>query len=62
MIDFAKELKKYEPVLEIEGSDEDIAESDAKDVMELLQYLFAAHGKDALFAAPGDNADGGGKI
>jgi len=40
MIDFAKELKKYEPVVDIETRDEDIAESDAKDVMELLQYLF----------------------
>ena len=40
MIDFEKELKKYEPVVEIEELDDDIAEADAKDVMELLQYLF----------------------
>jgi len=42
MIDFAKELKKYEPVVEIEAVNEDIAEADAKDVMELLQHLFSA--------------------
>ena len=41
MIDFATELKKYEPVVEIENANADIAEQDAKDVMELLQYLFA---------------------
>ncbi|MDR2167736.1 MAG: hypothetical protein LBE35_07810 [Clostridiales bacterium] len=46
MIEFAKELKKFEPVLEIENFDEDIAESDARDVMELLQYLFASYDTD----------------
>ena len=41
MIDFATELKKYETVVEIENANADIAEADAKDIMELLQYLFA---------------------
>ena len=42
MIDFANELAKFEPVLEIEDVDDGLAQSDAKDVMELLQYLFAS--------------------
>jgi len=42
MIDFVEELKTYEPVLDIEELDENLAEGDARDVMELLQYLFAS--------------------
>ncbi|MCL2620983.1 MAG: hypothetical protein FWD97_08645 [Defluviitaleaceae bacterium] len=41
MIDFQKELKKYQPVLEVDKLPEEIAEGDTKDMMELLQYLFA---------------------
>ena len=40
MIDFQKELAKYEPVLEIDQLEE-MAEEDNKDILELLQYLFA---------------------
>jgi len=45
MIDFKKELKKFEPVLEIEGIEEDVADTDAKDMAQLLQYLFAKQDK-----------------
>jgi len=45
MIDFTQELKKFESVIEIEDVNEDIAEADAKDVMQLLQYLFDARNK-----------------
>lgn len=40
MIDFQKELKKYEPILEVDQLPEDITQGDTKDMMELLQYLF----------------------
>jgi len=41
MIDFKKELEKFEPVLEIDNLEEGVADGDAKDMLELLQYLFA---------------------
>ncbi|MCL2574881.1 MAG: hypothetical protein FWE33_00470 [Defluviitaleaceae bacterium] len=41
MIDFKSELKKFKPVLEVDNIEEDVVDCDAKDVMELLQYLFA---------------------
>ncbi|MCL2235692.1 MAG: hypothetical protein FWB98_04515 [Defluviitaleaceae bacterium] len=43
MIDFQKELKKYEPVLEVgqEASEEETTDNNSKDMMDLLQYLFA---------------------
>jgi len=39
MIEFKKELKKYEPVLEIEDIEEDVADDGTQDILELLQYL-----------------------
>ena len=42
MIDFQKELKKYEPVLEVgQEASEEVSGEDSKDMMDLLQYLFA---------------------
>jgi hypothetical protein len=41
MIDFTKELKKYEPVLEIDNLEDEVAPGDVQDIMSLLQYLFA---------------------
>ncbi|MCL2854496.1 MAG: hypothetical protein FWE21_02630 [Defluviitaleaceae bacterium] len=42
MIDFQKELKKYQPLPEADGAEEADNQGDAKDMMELLQYLFAS--------------------
>ena len=39
MIDFYEELKKYKPVLEVEGLQEGVNGNDVKDILELLQYL-----------------------
>ena len=41
MIDFTKELKKYEPVLEVENLEKEVAPGDALDILTLLQYLFS---------------------
>ena len=49
MIDFYEELKKYKPVLEVEGLQEDMNGNDVKDILELLQYLstkIATHEKE----------------
>ena len=41
MIDFTKELKKFEPVLEVENLENEVAPGDVQDILSLLQYLFA---------------------
>lgn len=40
MLDFEKELKNFEPVMQVEEVNEDETEADSNDVMRLLQYLF----------------------
>ena len=55
MIDFEAELKKYEPVVEIETFEDGIAENDSKDVMELLQYLFAIADGESNVESGGEN-------
>jgi len=41
MIDFTKELKKFEPVLEVENLEKEVAPGDVQDILTLLQYLAA---------------------
>jgi len=41
MIDFTKELKKFEPVLEVENLEKEVAPGDVQDILTLLQYLVA---------------------
>ena len=44
-MDFKKELKRYGPILEIENLEDDVAECDAKDIMEMLAHLTEARGE-----------------
>jgi len=39
MIDFYEELKKFKPVLEVEGLQDEVGGADVKDMLELLQHL-----------------------
>ena len=39
MINFDEEIKKYEPVLEVDDLQDGVGGNDVKDIMELLQYL-----------------------
>ena len=39
MIDFKEEVKKFKPVLEAEDLERELENSDANDVVALLQYL-----------------------
>ncbi|MCL2753098.1 MAG: hypothetical protein FWE44_03005 [Defluviitaleaceae bacterium] len=50
MIDFKKEIKKFEPVLEIEDIEDGVMDDGAKDMMELLQFLFAKQNKNGVGA------------
>ncbi|MCL1935591.1 MAG: hypothetical protein FWF57_04345 [Defluviitaleaceae bacterium] len=39
MLDFKTELKKYQPILDIEDVEENIHSEEIKDIIDLLQYL-----------------------
>ena len=39
MIDLKEELKKYEPILEVDNIEQSIKSEEIKDVMDLLQYI-----------------------
>lgn len=46
MLDFEKELKNFEPVMMLEEINEDEAQADSNDVMQLLQYLFTTSAQE----------------
>ena len=39
MIDLKEELKKYEPILEMDSVEKSIKSDEIKDIMDLLQYI-----------------------